>query len=158
MTMESKGRDLVSGIPKTVTINSDEVREALSEPVYQIVEAVRHLRAVTGGIRELTILREEELATRAKELQAPLEVVRLVAKLGKLPEIGKTCFTARTFAEKKFKTSYEYFCVNLPWLRLADRSPAFEHTLARHIVSAFSVTCFKIAEHFKEIRLSLIHI
>jgi pyridoxal 5'-phosphate synthase pdxS subunit len=50
-----------------------------------IVEAVRHLRAVTHGIRELTILREEELATKAKELQAPLEVVRLVAKLGKLP-------------------------------------------------------------------------
>jgi pyridoxal 5'-phosphate synthase pdxS subunit len=50
-----------------------------------IVEAVRHLRAVTGGIRELTVLREEELAARAKELQAPLEVVRLVAKLGRLP-------------------------------------------------------------------------
>ena len=50
-----------------------------------IVEAVRHMRAVTHGIRELTILRDEELATRAKELQAPLEVVRLVAKEGKLP-------------------------------------------------------------------------
>ena len=50
-----------------------------------IVEAVRHLRAVTGGIRELTVLREEELAAKAKELQAPLEVVRLVAKLGRLP-------------------------------------------------------------------------
>jgi pyridoxal 5'-phosphate synthase pdxS subunit len=50
-----------------------------------IVEAVRHLRAVTGGIRELTVLREEELAARAKELQAPLEIVRLVAKLGRLP-------------------------------------------------------------------------
>ncbi len=50
-----------------------------------IVEAVRHMRAVTRGIRELTILREDELATRAKELQAPLEVVRLVAKLGRLP-------------------------------------------------------------------------
>jgi pyridoxal 5'-phosphate synthase pdxS subunit len=50
-----------------------------------IVEAVRHLRAVTRGIRELTVLREEELASKAKELQAPLEVVRLVAKLGRLP-------------------------------------------------------------------------
>jgi pyridoxal 5'-phosphate synthase pdxS subunit len=50
-----------------------------------IVEAVRHMRAVTGGIRELTVLREEELAAKAKELQAPLEVVRLVAKLGRLP-------------------------------------------------------------------------
>ena len=51
MTMEVKGRDLVSGIPKTVTINSDEVREALSEPVYQIVEAVRH--ALEGTPPEL---------------------------------------------------------------------------------------------------------
>jgi rod shape-determining protein MreB len=40
-SMEVKGRDLVSGIPKTTTINSDEVREALTEPVNAIVEAVR---------------------------------------------------------------------------------------------------------------------
>ena len=38
---EVKGRDLVSGIPKTQEINSDEMREALSEPVNAIVEAVR---------------------------------------------------------------------------------------------------------------------
>jgi rod shape-determining protein MreB len=41
MTMEVKGRDLVAGIPKTVLIDSDEIREALSEPVSQIVDAVR---------------------------------------------------------------------------------------------------------------------
>ena len=40
-TMEVKGRDLVSGIPKHLTINSDEIREALSETVNAIVEAVR---------------------------------------------------------------------------------------------------------------------
>ncbi len=40
-TMEVKGRDLVSGIPKTMTIGSGEIREALSEPVNAIVEAVR---------------------------------------------------------------------------------------------------------------------
>jgi len=39
---EVKGRDLVSGIPKTQEINSDEVREALSEPINAIVEAVRN--------------------------------------------------------------------------------------------------------------------
>ena len=43
MTMEVKGRDLVAGIPKTVLIDSDEIREALSEPVSQIVDAVRHV-------------------------------------------------------------------------------------------------------------------
>jgi len=39
--MEVKGRDLVSGIPKTLEINSTEIREAMSEPVNTIVEAVR---------------------------------------------------------------------------------------------------------------------
>ena len=39
--MEVKGRDLIDGIPKTVTINSDEVREAMQEPIMQIVEAVK---------------------------------------------------------------------------------------------------------------------
>ena len=41
MTMEVKGRDLMEGIPKTVTINSDEVREAMADPIGSIVEAVR---------------------------------------------------------------------------------------------------------------------
>jgi len=40
-TMEVKGRDLVSGIPKTLTIDSTEIREAITEPVNAIVEAVR---------------------------------------------------------------------------------------------------------------------
>jgi rod shape-determining protein MreB len=40
-TMEVKGRDLVSGIPKTLEINSNEIRDALSEVVNAIVEAVR---------------------------------------------------------------------------------------------------------------------
>jgi rod shape-determining protein MreB len=39
--MEVKGRDLVSGIPKTLEVDSSEVREALSETVNAIVEAVR---------------------------------------------------------------------------------------------------------------------
>jgi len=50
-----------------------------------IVEAVRHMRAITGEIRELTILREEELMAKAKDLGAPFELVKWVAKNGKLP-------------------------------------------------------------------------
>jgi rod shape-determining protein MreB len=38
---EIRGRDLVSGLPKTITIGSEEIREALSEPVGHIVEAVK---------------------------------------------------------------------------------------------------------------------
>jgi len=38
--LEVKGRDLVAGVPKTVVVNSDEIREALAEPINSIVEAV----------------------------------------------------------------------------------------------------------------------
>ena len=41
LTMEVKGRDLVAGLPKTLTITSEEVREALQEPISTIVENVR---------------------------------------------------------------------------------------------------------------------
>ncbi|MBN1918003.1 MAG: rod shape-determining protein [Verrucomicrobia bacterium] len=41
LMMEVKGRDMVAGLPKTLTINSEEIREALSEPISTIVEAVR---------------------------------------------------------------------------------------------------------------------
>src|SRR5207244_130198 len=50
-----------------------------------IVEAVRHMRAIVSGIRRLTTLGPEELMTEAKTLGAPYELVRWVAKAGKLP-------------------------------------------------------------------------
>src|SRR6184192_2128951 len=50
-----------------------------------IVEAVRHMRALTSGIRRLTTLGPEEMMTEAKNLGAPYELVRWVARTGKLP-------------------------------------------------------------------------
>jgi len=50
-----------------------------------IVEAVRHMREITSGIKRLAQLGPEELAGAAKEHQSPLEVVREVAAAGKLP-------------------------------------------------------------------------
>ncbi|OVE73659.1 rod shape-determining protein [bacterium B13(2017)] len=41
LSMEVKGRDLIAGLPKTLTINSEEIREALAETVATIIEAVR---------------------------------------------------------------------------------------------------------------------
>lgn len=41
MTMDVKGRDLVAGLPKTITITSQEVREAMADPLSTIVDAVR---------------------------------------------------------------------------------------------------------------------
>jgi rod shape-determining protein MreB len=40
LTMEVKGRDMVAGVPKTVVVSSEEIREALAEPTNSIVEAV----------------------------------------------------------------------------------------------------------------------
>jgi len=53
-----------------------------------VVEAVRHMRAVGSEIRRLAGLRKEELATAAKELGAPLELVQEVALTGKLPVVN----------------------------------------------------------------------
>ena len=50
-----------------------------------IVEAVRHMRSVTSSIRRLTVMGEEELMAEAKALGAPFDLVRWVAKNGKLP-------------------------------------------------------------------------
>jgi len=50
-----------------------------------IVEAVRHLRTIFGQIRSLAALSSEEVPARAKELRAPLDLVRRVAAAGRLP-------------------------------------------------------------------------
>ncbi|MBA2763631.1 MAG: pyridoxal 5'-phosphate synthase lyase subunit PdxS [Thermoleophilaceae bacterium] len=53
-----------------------------------VVEAVRHMRTITGDIRRLAALEENELATAAKDHGAPLELVRTVAAEGKLPVVN----------------------------------------------------------------------
>jgi pyridoxal 5'-phosphate synthase pdxS subunit len=50
-----------------------------------VVEAVRHMRSVMGGIRKLQAMSEDELMTAAKELQSPYDLVVEVHKTGKLP-------------------------------------------------------------------------
>ena len=50
-----------------------------------VVHAVKHLRQIVREMKQLTVLSEEELYAQAKELKAPYELVRMVAKTGKLP-------------------------------------------------------------------------
>jgi pyridoxal 5'-phosphate synthase pdxS subunit len=50
-----------------------------------IIEAVRHMRAVMGAIRRITTLDDEELMTEAKNLGAPYDLVKYVKENGKLP-------------------------------------------------------------------------
>lgn len=95
-TMEIKGRDLVAGVPKTLEINSEEVREAIVEPVNAIVEAVKitlertppELSAdivdrgivLTGGgalLRNLDILLREETGLPVVIADDPLSCVVL---------------------------------------------------------------------------------
>ncbi len=96
MTMEVKGRDMVAGIPKTVEITAEEIREALSEPVNAIVEAVRialertppELSAdivdkgivLTGGgslLKNLDVLLREETGLPVMLAEEPLSSVVL---------------------------------------------------------------------------------
>src|ERR1700684_3553915 len=50
-----------------------------------VVEAVRHMRTITGEMRRVATLRGDELMHAAKELGAPLDLVREIARTGKLP-------------------------------------------------------------------------
>ena len=52
-----------------------------------VVEAVRHMRSIVGGIRRLGVLEADELMSEAKELRAPYELVRWVAENGRLPVV-----------------------------------------------------------------------
>ncbi len=52
-----------------------------------VVEAVRHIRQIRGDIKKLSVLDENELAAAAKDLRAPLGIVREVALTGSLPVV-----------------------------------------------------------------------
>jgi pyridoxal 5'-phosphate synthase pdxS subunit len=53
-----------------------------------VVEAVRHMRTIRGGIKRLTTTDPSELPTAAKELRASLDLVRDIAETGKLPVVN----------------------------------------------------------------------
>jgi pyridoxal 5'-phosphate synthase pdxS subunit len=52
-----------------------------------VIEAVRHMRAISAGVRRLQSLRDDELFSAAKDLQAPYELVAEVARAGRLPVV-----------------------------------------------------------------------
>jgi pyridoxal 5'-phosphate synthase pdxS subunit len=52
-----------------------------------IVEAVRHMRAIRDGIAELSAVPKEELVARARDIGAPLEIIREIAEKGRLPVV-----------------------------------------------------------------------
>jgi rod shape-determining protein MreB len=93
-TVEVKGRDLISGIPKTIEINSEEIREAIAEPISLIVDTVKDALEnappelagdivdrgimLTGGgalLRNLDILIREETGLPVTVAEDPLSTV-----------------------------------------------------------------------------------
>lgn len=64
-----------------------------------VVEAVRHLRAVNHQIRQVVAATEDELADLAKELRAPLELVKQVKELGRLPVVNFSAGGVATAAD-----------------------------------------------------------
>ncbi len=53
-----------------------------------VVEAVRHMRTITGEMRHLTTLSDEQLMTASRDLGAPYELVKEVARRGALPVVN----------------------------------------------------------------------
>jgi len=96
LTIEVRGRDLVAGVPKTIVVTSDEIRDALSEPINVIVDAVRQVLDRTppelsadiadkgivlagggGKLRNLDILLREETGLPVMLADDPLSAVVL---------------------------------------------------------------------------------
>ena len=65
-----------------------KLRKSRAEVMKAAVEAVRHARAISGAMARLKALRKDELVAAAKELGAPLELVRQVAEHGALPVVN----------------------------------------------------------------------
>ncbi|OPY14447.1 rod shape-determining protein [Syntrophus buswellii] len=97
-TVDVKGRDLISGIPKTVEINSDEIREAIMEPIRTIVDTIKDALenappelagdivdrgiVLTGGgalLRKLDVLIREETGLPITIASDPLTTVAIGA-------------------------------------------------------------------------------
>ena len=96
LTMDVRGRNLVTGLPKTVTVTSEETEEALREPAYQIVDAVHNVLertppelaadisdrgiVLTGGgslIQGLEELIEEKTGINTMTAEDPMKVVAI---------------------------------------------------------------------------------
>lgn len=80
-------RDLGEAL-RRITEGAAMIRTKGEAGTGNVVEAVRHMRAVQDEIRRLRTLAPEELFVAAKELQAPYELVKQIAEAGKLPVVN----------------------------------------------------------------------
>ena len=80
-------RDLGEGL-RRVSEGAAMIRTKGEAGTGDIVEAVRHMRTVMDQIREIQNMLEDELAAKAKELGAPLELVQAVKEQGRMPVVN----------------------------------------------------------------------
>src|SRR2546421_303967 len=74
-------------VPADIRAAGGVARMSDPEMIHAIIEAVTHIRAITEGISQLTELGPDALETKANEYRVPVELVRQVAKEGKLPVV-----------------------------------------------------------------------
>ncbi|NUL59396.1 pyridoxal 5'-phosphate synthase lyase subunit PdxS [Brevibacterium luteolum] len=72
---------------RRINEGADMIRSKGEAGTGDVSEATRHIRTISGEIRRLAALNEEELYVAAKELQAPFDLVRTVARDGRLPVV-----------------------------------------------------------------------
>lgn len=72
---------------RRINEGADMIRSKGEAGTGDVSEATRHIRTISGEIRRLAALNEDELYVAAKELQAPFDLVRTVARNGRLPVV-----------------------------------------------------------------------
>jgi pyridoxal 5'-phosphate synthase pdxS subunit len=76
-----------------------------------VIEAVRHQRAVMSAIRQASVMNEEELYVFAKEIQAPFHLVKETARLKRLPVVN---FAAGGIATPGKWITFSNLCITEP--------------------------------------------
>ena len=108
LTVEVKGRDLVNGVPKEITISQAQIAEALSEPVAQIVEAVRIALENTAPELSADIIAYGIMLTGGGALLRDIDVVigeatGLKVNIAEDPMICVALGTGRALEEPMFR-------------------------------------------------------
>ncbi|HJM75658.1 MAG TPA: pyridoxal 5'-phosphate synthase lyase subunit PdxS [Dehalococcoidia bacterium] len=145
-------RDLGEAL-RRVTEGAAMIRTKGEAGTGDIVEAVRHMRALWDGIRTLQNAPDDELANMAKELQAPLELVREVKRLGRLPVVNFSAGGVATPADAALMMQLGADGVFVGSGIFKSEEP---ETMAAAIVKA--VTNFNDADALVEVTRSLKHL
>ena len=145
-------RDLGEAL-RRITEGAAMIRTKGEAGTGDIVEAVRHMRALWGGIRRAQQSPDNELSALAKELEAPLELMREVKRLGRLPVVNFSAGGVATPADAALMMQLGADGVFVGSGIFKSEEP---ETMAAAIVKA--VTNFNDADALVEVTRSLKHL